>query len=39
MNCLVDLALYLKKYNIAIGEYHSKKIYVSPEGYIKMYLL
>lgn len=39
MNCLVDLALYLKKYNIVIGEFYSKKIYVSPEGYIKMYLL
>ncbi len=39
MSCLVDLADYLKKASISIGEYKTSSIYLSPEGYIKMYLL
>lgn len=39
MSCLIELALYLKKFDISIGDYRPDSIYLSPEGYIKMYLL
>lgn len=39
MGCLVDLADYLKKFNISVGEYRKQNIYLSPEGYVKLYLL
>lgn len=39
MGCLLDAALYLQSYGISLGEYRSKSIFLSPEGYIKLFLL
>jgi hypothetical protein len=39
MHCLLDLSLYLKNHGIALGDYRSSKIFLSPEGYIKLYTL
>lgn len=39
MGCLLDAAQYLQKYGISVGEYRSKCIFLSPEGYIKLFLL
>ena len=39
MSCLVDLAEYLRQLGISVGNYGAKQIYLSPEGYLKMYLL
>lgn len=39
MGCLLDAALYLQQYGISLGEYRSKSIFLSPEGYIKLFLL
>ena len=39
MFCLLDLAVYLKKYNIVYGEFRPNRIFLSPEGYIKIFLL
>ena len=36
---LISVAIYLKDRNIALGNYRSEDIYLSPEGYIKVYLL
>jgi len=39
MFCLLDLAVYLQGSGIVLGDYRSDKIYLSPEGYIKMFSL
>jgi len=39
MGSMLDVALYLKQYGISMGQYRSKSIYLSPEGYIKIYLI
>lgn len=39
MGCLVELALFLKRFGIAVGDYRPGNIYLSPEGYLKVYLL
>jgi hypothetical protein len=39
MGCMVSLAHYLKQRQIFIGEYRADRVYISPEGYIKLYLL
>lgn len=39
MSCLLDLAVYLKSSGIVLGDYRSDKIFLSPEGYIKVYTL
>ena len=39
MFCLLDLATYLKNNGIALGEYRSDRIFLSPQGYVKAYLL
>ena len=36
---MLDLAMYLKKKGIACGDYRSNKLYISPEGYLKVYPL
>jgi len=37
MGCLLDVAVYLQGSGIVLGDYRSDKIYLSPEGYIKVY--
>ena len=39
MGCVVSLANYLRQKEIFIGQYRADRVYISPEGYIKMYLL
>jgi hypothetical protein len=39
MGCLLDLALFLQKYGFSVGEYRAQSIFLSPEGYLKLYLL
>ncbi len=39
MCCLADAGQYLSKFGISLGEYRPENIYLSPEGYIKLYLL
>jgi hypothetical protein len=39
MACLLDLALYMQGSGIALGDYRSDRIYLSPEGYVKVYSL
>lgn len=39
MGCLLEVADYLSKFRISIGDYRTDNIYLSPEGYIKLYLL
>lgn len=39
MGCLLDLAIFLQNYGLTLGEYRSQSIFLSPEGYIKLYLL
>jgi hypothetical protein len=39
MSCLADAGQYLSKFGISLGEYRPENIYLSPEGYIKLYLL
>jgi serine/threonine protein kinase len=39
MNCLLDAAVYLQQNGIIFGDYRSDRIYLSPEGYIKLYTL
>ena len=39
MGCLLDISHYLQKYGISVAEYRTRSIYLSPEGYIKIYLL
>lgn len=33
----MDLAVFFKKLDIVIGDFRSEKIYLSPEGYIKLF--
>lgn len=39
MWCLLDLAIYLKSFGISYGDYRSENVFLSPEGYVKLYLL
>jgi len=39
MGSLLDLAVFLQKYGLSVGEYRSQSIFLSPEGYVKMFLL
>jgi hypothetical protein len=39
MWCLLDLAVYLKCSGLVLGDYRSDRIFLSPEGYIKLYTL
>jgi hypothetical protein len=39
MGCLMEVAGYLQPYGIALGEYRANSIFLSPEGYVKLYLL
>jgi|JI9StandDraft_1071089.scaffolds.fasta_scaffold70561_1 hypothetical protein len=39
MGCILDAAQYLERYGVSLGEYRSKSIFLSPEGYIKLFLL
>ena len=38
LNSLVDVAEYLQRHNIYFGVYLPQNIFLSPEGYIKLYL-
>jgi serine/threonine protein kinase len=35
---LLSAALYLKQYGISLGNYQSQSVYLSPEGYLKLYM-
>lgn len=37
MVCLLDLAVYLKNCGLVIGDYRSDRIFLSPQGYVKLY--
>lgn len=39
MSSLLDLALFLKNNAIVFGDYRSDKIFLSPEGYVKVYTI
>lgn len=39
MFCLLDVACYLKKNNIVFGDFRPERIFLSPEGYVKIFLL
>lgn len=39
MGCLLDVGQYLEKYGISVGEFRSKNIFLSPEGFVKVFLL
>lgn len=39
MSCLLDLSIYLKSCGIVFGDFRSNHIFLSPEGYIKVYTL
>jgi hypothetical protein len=39
MHCLVGLVQELQKYGISKAGYRSEDVYLSPEGYVKVYLL
>jgi len=39
MWCLIDLAIFLQANNLTVGEYRSQSIFLSPEGYIKMFMI
>ncbi len=39
MSSLLDLALFLKNNSIVFGDYRSDKIFLSPEGYVKVYTI
>lgn len=39
MYCLLDLSVYLKSGGIVLGDYRSDRIYLSPQGYVKVYTL
>lgn len=39
MGSLVEVACFLQKHGISYGDYRTKSIFLSPEGYVKLYLL
>lgn len=38
MLCLLEVGRFLKTNGIAFGDYMSKNIFLTPEGYVKLYL-
>jgi hypothetical protein len=39
LGSLLEAASFLQKYGVAVGEYRCRNIYLSPEGYVKLFLL
>jgi serine/threonine protein kinase len=39
LSCLLDVGGYLKKEGIIFGDFRPEQIFLTPEGYIKIYLL
>lgn len=35
--CLLDLGVYLKGFGLVVGDWRGERVFLSPEGYVKVY--